>query len=562
MGILLNSEKTLKSLLKVNKDYGHSMREEHYGFYSDISKSDRITELFEGTDGRIVIDLEAKLKEESDNEYSEITSVEGVQYLEKEIQNSREEAPFYMESRIKDMVVRFFSNPLMQITKKGQIKIKGDDKDKKPKFYFDGMKINKAITQLVEGVYFSSGGSSKEKLEWIKNNMIGKTIANAIRDFSPEVKYKGKSLVLSVRPEDFFTMSCGNSWRSCMNPSGEYSSGSLPLSKGKDTIVAYLISDEDLDEDIPGGKTKIWRKLFAINDSYGVSSIAYPREDNLLTRIVGGVLFNENDYETLTTKEINNISRGSCKTDHLLPSNKEDCDYGYVDFLRNGEENAYILSKEVADSLRDENLSGYEFKAFLNSKEISTKFSFQEVSVCLECGETTTYMDDSGTSCESCSEDVPCCDSCDERFLDGQEVIVGDERTAYLCLNCVESETVFSDVYEMPVLEWRSSLAIYNLEGESTYVPSSLVERHGGDLYFSNFMASKDGESIFYKGEDGEYHLKSKGEEVDGTWMSKEKAKELRSIEISTSEAENFDRNFFSTVSSKVSLDGFCVFAE
>lgn len=228
----------------------------------NFDKNDTIKSLFNGTDGRIAIDVEIQdsmiIKE----------SIESAQELAKRgyrstPSNSFEECVYANISRI--LKIGKFSIEGNSIISKG-----ADGGIKVTRSIMRGLEAGRLIHDEKKNSY-----SYKEMERIIQKDFSDKFNVSEIR--------KNK-LVVSVLPQDFLRASEGVSWGSCINLNdGSYSEGAVSYANSHDMVVAYLISEKSQKSGILH-KSLVWRQFFFINsDSEVLASSPYPSENQTLT---------------------------------------------------------------------------------------------------------------------------------------------------------------------------------------------------------------------------------------------------------------------------------------
>lgn len=112
--------------------------------------------------------------------------------------------------------------------------------------------------------------------------------------FIQTLKING-TLVLSIDPIDYITMSCSQSnWASCHHPNRDYGTGSMFYMSDKNTIITYVKSNNNCKFQARDNETKevfdiefpnkIWRQLVEISPSlnYAVQMRQYPNTHNMI----------------------------------------------------------------------------------------------------------------------------------------------------------------------------------------------------------------------------------------------------------------------------------------
>lgn len=302
-------------------------------------KNDTIKELFKGTDGRIIIDT---------NDYTDFMLSMGFdefrRYMNREFMY---DAYHNLSGRdcLDSYFVDFLSNRYASLIKNCHWDEKGKVVSDSPLFPYKGQKFTKVLntifdsalasyTTIADATCSTDVDDQKHKVNYFKNNIIGGKLATIVSGNKVDEK-NGKYVILSIRPEDLFTISVGNSWRSCMHPDGgEYNTGVLGYITGQDAMVAYTVDKQKFDEAIDKGSVKkIWREMMFISDTDKdtkalISQKGYPESNKALSDIIADVTL-----EMLGWKKHENVLRD------VLDIIREDRPYGYVDMYNGGKDN-------------------------------------------------------------------------------------------------------------------------------------------------------------------------------------------------------------------------------
>lgn len=283
-----------------------------------------------------------------------------------------------------------------------------------------GMKIGKALNLILDSNIITESWISYEKkdIDYIRNSIIGGQIAELIDNAS--AASGDLSLVLSINPLDFLTMSCGTSWDSCMYPNGEYSTGTLPYATGKDTVIGFLVKTEDYEVEIERSNwsNKIWRQImYLTDDNFIISQNPYPGDKPRFSVALSAYINEALGLNLEITKKAS-----SENTDNLYVRNVG-ISTGYIDLEYSG----YLP---------------YIFGPTDEGEENGVRVCAQSVAFCLDCGELREdhEMADSCGVCIYCADDYDCyCDHCGEGFYDDEGEWVDGNM---VCDNCLESKKV------------------------------------------------------------------------------------------------------------------------
>lgn len=278
--------------------------------------------------------------------------------------------------------------------------------------------------------YASFLPQADEKIKEIRSRAINGTLLSKINELY--VAPKGV-LVLSINPEDFFTMSCGNSWTSCMAPGGECDSGTLPYALGKDSMIAFTISEGKHKESL--FVEKEWRQIVYLNKVDNIIfQKGYPcKRISVSERIAKDIIKRLGlDVSSIPREEFD-----ICKNRISFEG-----DFGYPDISRGTFDAIDLFYGGLpSDSLEEGNRFGTITIKGQNSS-----------ACCLNCGNTTYDLSESGGLCFNCTDEEGCCacDYCSEttyehdtHYIDGY----GD-----ICSDCIADCFVFSDHYSEYIL--------------------------------------------------------------------------------------------------------------
>lgn len=278
--------------------------------------------------------------------------------------------------------------------------------------------------------YTSLLPQADEKIKEIRARAINGTLLSKVNELYVAPK---DVLVLSINPEDFFTMSCGNSWTSCMTPGGEYDSGTLPYALGKDSMIAFTISEAKHKESL--FVQKEWRQIVYLNEVDNlIFQKGYPcKRISVSERIAKDIVKRLGLDVSLTPREEFEI----CKNRISFEG-----DFGYPDIAR-GTFNAIDLfyGGLPSDLLEEGNRFGTITIKGQNSS-----------ACCLNCGNTTYDLSESGGLCFNCTDEDGCCtcDYCSEPTYEDDTSYI--EEYGLVCSDCIASSFVFSDDYSEYIL--------------------------------------------------------------------------------------------------------------
>lgn len=471
-----------QQLAKVLQDFDLQANPNAVSAYADVLhfKNDNIKRLFENhPDGRIV--LNAK----------EVCSIESVKNFGLDITSKESDEIF---STIRGLILQntSFGNSSARALTKGFMDVicspflntqtkKIEDNDGILSS-LKGMKIGKALNLILDSNIITESwiDCSKQDIDYIRNNIIGGQIANIIDNAA--TASNDLSLVLSINPLDFLTMSCGTSWSSCMTPDGEYSSGTLPYATGKDTLIVYLMNTED-EENLNDPKyivDKIWRQIaYLSEDNLVVMQKSYPDRNDYLS-ILSSVIIGERANLNLCIDGVkSNINQKIILFNKGLSCGYVDLDYGCTPEFIFG-------PKEI--------VSGKQYK-----------ISAQEVAYCLQCGTNHHYLSDSFGLCDDCGGNE-ICENCDCRFnIESEGGITADDWI--VCGDCLDHYYVYSD-YEGDFIRKSDSTLFAYKDPYNGSLSLDYAYSSGNDIVYKNEIEDFDIEvgskitNVFYVLED------------------------------------------------------------
>lgn len=470
----------------IGHHYSFNLSDDTLSKYSNNfdDKNEKIQQLFKDSDnGRIVIPLKDVLDRDLFLEY-------GINPLENFEVDVLEE--MYRSSRFSLSSVRLLLEGFESVLSSELVSLEDGKAIQSPYLSnsTSGVKIGKMLNTLLDINLIKYGkticiddnlteDSLKEWIRITRNVIIGGKIAGLISSVSTTEQYQDVSLTLSINPSDFFTMSYGTSWSSCMEPEGDYGGGTLPYASGADTIIAFIDS---------GDYRKKWRQLIFINeDNYLLTSRPYPGERDLLTLIASSFINNEcNLGLKISTKS--NIKNSVTS---VAPYGDYGKEFGYVDIFRRHTGRGYFIFAPTGD----------------NPKKV-VRIKAQKYHGCLECGDTDdSWAGESYCLCSSCESSYSGeaqCELCGDRYHEDSVYYV-ESINSSVCEYCLEHGFVWSDwsdeyiedddavsalmyghrIYEsvsvtendlVPLTQIKPTIEIENLPSDCEYVDSSLLE--------------------------------------------------------------------------------------
>lgn len=306
--------------------------------------------------------------------------------------------------------------------------------------------------------YTSFLPQANEKIKEIRSRAINGTLLSKINELYVAPK---DVLVLSINPEDFFTMSCGNSWTSCMTPGGEYDSGTLPYALGKDSMIAFTISEAKHKESL--FVEKEWRQIVYLNEVNNIIfQKGYPsKRTSVSERIAKDIVKRLGLDVSLTPREEFEIRKNRISFEG---------DFGYPDISRATFGAVDLFYGELpSDSLGE---SGNQYGTI--------KIKGQHpCACCLNCGTSTYDLSESGGLCFNCTDEDCCvCDYCSEPTYEDDSYYV--EGYGTVCSGCISDFFVFSEHYSEYILADDAMEVLvpsYSTRGSRITLVSDLVLR-------------------------------------------------------------------------------------
>lgn len=297
-----------------------------------------------------------------------------------------------------------------------------------------GMKFSKALIKMMEKMKYSN--AQKEE------------IANRYSLVLNEKKLVG-TLVLSVNPIDFLTMSWSDNWSSCLDAGGEYESGTMSYAIDETSIISFFISERDNENLLANNYvSKKWRKVFVISEDNTsiLASRGYPYDGEMLTNITA-----------------EHISK-------LFLDGKELVKYEYEKVFSR----VAAFLKQGAPGYSDVGLRNKinVYSSILNldeEKKGIVKFQFGSDYKCLHCGWDDAHAE--GYACTSCGN-YECCENCGDAIPHDTGYY-----TSYgymVCDDCGNTDYAFADDDDEM---YRIADLVY-IESEDSYVTEYYAERN------------------------------------------------------------------------------------
>lgn len=432
----------LKEIFNEFYEWGSLSDSQYLDYYAKgmEMKNSYLQKIFDGTNGRIVLDPKDFKDFMEEFSFEEMKS-----YVEDELYSDLRglNISYNFIDTFKTSVCNTFDK--IRVENKKVIM-----KDEFKMLPFHGQRLTKVLNSLVDmsaltAQNISSTKGVKEAISDIKNKIVGGEMAS----FASGANFDGRKIVLSIRPEDLFLISYGNSWRSCMHPDeGEYNNGTLGYMVGPDAFVGFTVMEKDLEE-FGYLAPKVWRQMMFVSEvdheeetvPVLLSQKGYPRLNNGLQNMISNATLSLLGWEG--NAKINQIEENLTR---FRWRNGSDCnEYGYVDAFN------------WNDAIR-----GLRSPVLFQAEEDKTiLINAQSTFVCLECGSKDDPANCSGL-CEECyygSRSI--CPSCEERFDEDYGVRVLDTSgdIVYVCEYCGE-ETVWSTEEEENIWSEEAVYAI------------------------------------------------------------------------------------------------------
>lgn len=285
-----------------------------------------------------------------------------------------------------------------------------------------------------------------------------------------EKVYQGL-LVVSINPVDFYGMSYGSNWTSCLSPGGEYESGTMGYAMDENSVLAFLVSSGYEEAYRTNTMTELvplkWRKLLIASkekDAF-LTSRGYPFFGLELTDAAIELLWEEK------------VVRSYYK-DHFATTQYSHVGPGYSDITVSSSLICHLYHKASGEFPE-----GSEFIAGQNYK-------------CIQCG--TYEAEDAGHSCWSCSGQE-LCDDCGEPTY--EENLYATESGDQVCECCVDNSYFCVEDSDFLVHE---NDVVY-IESTSCYYSQSYFDEHGAScascstlFMFSDEESFAEDDGVFY----------------------------------------------------------------
>jgi len=250
-------------------------------------------------------------------------------------------------------------------------------------------------------------------------------------------------LVVSVNPVDFYGMSYGSSWSSCLSPGGEYESGTMAYAMDSNSVIAFLVSsgyEEAYRTNTIKELTPLkWRKILIASeekDSF-LTSRGYPFFGLELTDAAIELLWEED------------VVRSNYK-DYFANTRYSYTGPGYSDITVSATGVSHLYHK-ASGEFPEESVftAGQSYLciqcATYNAEDSSHScWSCMGQEMCDDCGEPS-YTEDLHTT--DTGEQV--CDYCSDNnyyYVEDTDVLVHESRVVYVeSTSCHYSESYFEE---------------------------------------------------------------------------------------------------------------------
>lgn len=285
-----------------------------------------------------------------------------------------------------------------------------------------GMKFSKALLKITEKLKYSN----LRKEETINKYSL---VLNE--------KKVGGVLVLSVNPLDFYTMSWGTNWSTCLGAGGEFESGTMGLAVDSNSLISFFISSKDIEKlhsNLPVPKK--WRKIFTLDKDHTafLANKGYPYDGNELTEIsaieIQRLFFS--DSETVFNK------------------------YKYEEMFNR------VRSYKVGPGYSDVGLNRqiYVYAPKELSKDFKVEFRFGEDFDCLHCQGGPAA--DEAFACMFCG-DYDSCEDCGESIA--RDTGYWTAYSTLICERCCEDNYAWAEdddeLHHVENLAWIESSNIF-----------------------------------------------------------------------------------------------------
>lgn len=234
---------------------------------------------------------------------------------------------------------------------------------------------------------------------------------------------KGHHLCLSIHPQDYLGASYGKSWGSCFSPRGDHAASISATMLSRDTVVAYLLTNEDYQSMINDPyfvPRKIWRSFLLLNPERMALMHTYP--------------YFSPDLYRLTHEWVQELT----ETEYIFRPKPEEGDYSFYPSVEIGEGylNTSVPAKEIYGEF---SLFTIEGKDMRGDWDGFGYFDFQAAPVFWDTGEPTEWHPIACGNGEYMFEyevaDLAYCVDCDEITFESE---MTEREHGLVCQYCNE----------------------------------------------------------------------------------------------------------------------------
>lgn len=205
-----------------------------------------------------------------------------------------------------------------------------------------------------------------------------------------------KTVVLSIHPIDFMSMSDTDSWSTCMSwtKNGMFNGGTIEMMNSNVALVAYVKgSGEFVTKSGFKMDVKNWRSLFYAHKDILLSGCAYPFEDSCLSSFITKELYR------LVRKNLHwdYKYKGQDYMDMLNHATNQSC--RCKDLKKNKKKNIFVTTYGMYNDIVEKRADEAEYICYRNPVKKAKRISLSGYATCLICGER---LDDTPTSADDC----------------------------------------------------------------------------------------------------------------------------------------------------------------
>lgn len=307
------------------------------------------------------------------------------------------------------------------------------------------------------------------------------------------MKGKPATLVLSVHPMDYITMSDNNcDWDSCMRwmgdePGGCYRRGTVEMMNSPCVVVAYLESETPFypcfNLHTPWSNKK-WRTLFVVDDEIIAQIRSYPYSDPILIDECMEWLGEIMNFRDREVHEFWNDGYAG----RLVPVNTAWSDI-HIEFYCNAMYNDFLYTHQIMvnrgiESLIDNTLC----------------MNYSGPSVCMACGQASEdddrcfFEDTANVVCDECGNfDYIYCAECGERIDPHSDNYFTLPNGDVVCEDCYSELTTYDEIYDEDI--FNDDAADYYIYYQGKATDMSLIASNAlwvSDIIAKGFLGPDD----------------------------------------------------------------------